>query len=397
MSNVNDWLTPDAQALIDKAEAMIPALRARSYAQEKAGQVDPQTIKEMEDAGFFRVMQPKRWGGFEMDPRVYACIQMNLARGDMSTAWIYGVLAVHPWQLALYPDAAQNDVWGKDNGTLISSSYMPVAKVTPVEGGYKVSGRWGFNSGGHYCQWALLGSVMPVEGTPGAFEHVTLLIPRTDYRIEENWDVIGLRATGSNDVVVEDVFVPKHRTQITNDVTLRGRPGMAENTNYIYKIPFAQVFQRAVSNSSIGAVEGAIDTFTATAKTHVGKHGGKTAEDPNAQMATTEAMIWVDATKTVMLRNFGEAIEAAAKGEVMQLERRLMQRSQASLVPKQAHHVVGELLRACGAAGPWNNNAIARYFRDITVGRSHIANNADHYARIQGAVALGLPNPDPFV
>jgi len=172
---------------------------------------------------------------------------------------------------------------------------------------------------------------------------------------------------------------------------------MAENTNYIYKIPFAQVFQRAVSNSSIGAVEGAIDTFTASAKTHVGKHGGKTAEDPNAQMATTEAMIWVDATKTVMLRNFGEAIEAAAKGEVMQLERRLMQRSQASLVPKQAHHVVGELLRACGAAGPWNNNAIARYFRDITVGRSHIANNADHYARIQGAVALGLPNPDPFV
>ena len=226
---------------------------------------------------------------------------------------------------------------------------------------------------------------------------MTLLIPRTDYRIEENWDVIGLRGTGSNDVVVEDVFVPKHRTQITNDVTLRGRPGMAVNTNYIYKIPFAQVFQRAVSNSSIGAVEGAIDAFIAAAKTHVGKHGGKTAEDVNAQIATTEAMMWVDMTKTVMLRNFGEAIEAAAKGEVMPLERRLMQRSQASLVPKQAHHVVSELLRACGAAGPWNNNPIARYFRDITVGRSHIANNADNYARIQGAVALGLPNPDPFV
>lgn len=131
----------------------------------------------------------------------------------------------------------------------------------------------------------------------------------------------------------------------------------------------------------------------------VGKHGGKTAEDPNAQMATTEAMIWVDATKTVMLRNFGEAIEAAAKGEVMQLERRLMQRSQASLVPKQTARTMWwvNCCALCGAAGPWNNNAIARYFRDITVGRSHIANNADHYARIQGAVALGLPSPDPFV
>ncbi len=397
MSNYDNWLTPEAQALIDKAEAMIPALRARSYAQEAAGQVDPQTIKEMHEAGFFRVMQPKRWGGFEMDPRVYACIQMNLARGDMSTAWIYGVLAVHPWQLALYPEQAQEDVWGKDNSTLMSSSYMPVAKVTPVEGGYQVSGRWGYNSGGHYADWALLGSVMPVEGQAGAYEHVTLLIPRTDFKIEENWDVIGLRGTGSNDVVVENAFVPKHRTQITNDVTLRGRPGLAQNDNYIYKIPFAQVFQRAVSNSSIGAVEGAMEAFIEKSVSHVGKHGTKTAEDPNAQMAITEAMMWLDATKTVMLRNFGEAIAAAANGETMPLEKRLMQRSQASIVPKQAHGIVGELLRAQGAAGPWRNNPIERYFRDITLGRSHIANNADHYARIQGAVALGLPNPDPFV
>jgi hypothetical protein len=128
-----------------------------------------------------------------------------------------------PWQLARYPIEAQREVWADDHSTLICSTYMPAAKVTVVEGGYRISGRWSFSSGSEHCQWILLGGILPPDGDYAA-EHGTFLLPRSDYQIERNWDVLGLRGTGSHDIVVEDAFVPAHRVQRTNNWTLEATP-----------------------------------------------------------------------------------------------------------------------------------------------------------------------------
>jgi 3-hydroxy-9,10-secoandrosta-1,3,5(10)-triene-9,17-dione monooxygenase len=154
----------------------------------------------------------------------------------MSTAWIYGVVGVHPWQLALFPDQAQQDVWGKDNGVRIASTYMPTGKAEPVEGGFRFNGRWSFSTGSKHCDWLFLGGLLPKrDGTPG-LEHVTFLVPKADYRIEDNWDVLGLRGTGSHDIVVENAFVPAHRIQYTNDHSDVGCPGR-KNTSWLFRIP----------------------------------------------------------------------------------------------------------------------------------------------------------------
>lgn len=155
--------------------------------------VPDETIFELQQAGLLRALQPRAFGGYEVDPRTFFEIQMILAEGCMSTAWIYGVMGVHPWQLARYPIEAQRDVWSQDHTTLISSTYMPVAKVTVVEGGYRISGRWGFSSGSEHCQWCFLGGVLPADSDRAA-EHGTFLIPRSDYRIEHNWDVLACAA-----------------------------------------------------------------------------------------------------------------------------------------------------------------------------------------------------------
>ena len=109
-------------------------------------------------AGLFRVLQPKRWDGFELDIGTYFDIQMALAEGDMSVAWVYGVVGTHPWVLALFDDRAADDVWGKDNSTLICSSLMPAGVATPAPGGYRIQGRWRYSSGCEHCDWAFLGA-----------------------------------------------------------------------------------------------------------------------------------------------------------------------------------------------------------------------------------------------
>lgn len=392
-----DYQSDQAAALIARARAIVPRLAERAAAAEHAGMVPAESVREIAEAGLFRILQPRRWGGFELDPRVFYTVQMTLAEGCMSTAWIYGVIGVHNWQLPLFPEQAQQDVWSDDSSTLIASTYMPTGKAVKVDGGYRFSGRWGFSSGVDHAEWILLGGLLPREDGVDGLEHTTFLLPKADFRIERNWDVLGLRATGSHDIVVENVFVPEHRTQRTNNHSDAGCPGRATNPGWLYRIPFTQVFQRAVSSACIGALQGALDHFRQRAAAHVGKHGARTADDPNAQQAASDAMIAIDQLRLVLMRNYEQVAECAQRGTTMPVEDRLLQRAQSALVPKLCADRVDDLLRACAGSGLYKVNPIERIFRDIHQARGHVANNADAYTRSYGAVALGLPNADPFV
>ncbi|MBV7479425.1 acyl-CoA dehydrogenase family protein [Pseudomonas sp. PDM31] len=388
--------TQDERDLLERARSLVPALKARTAQADKDLKVPVESVVQLQSAGLLRALQPRAFGGYEVDPRTFFEIQTILAEGCMSTAWIYGVMGVHPWQLARYPIEAQREVWADDNDALICSTYMPAARVTVVEGGYRISGRWGFSSGSEHCQWVFLGGILPADGELAA-EHGTFLLPRSDYQIERNWDVLGLRGTGSHDIVVEDIFVPAHRVQRTNNWTLEATPGRLINTNPIYAIPFAQVFSRAVSTSAIGALQGAINEFRDNAAKHIGKHGARTADDPVAQTAVAEAMVTVDSLRLVLERNYEHLMSLARAGEYPDTETRLLYRYQSAYVTNICAERANDLLRSMAASGLYNTNPVARLFRDLHQARGHIANNYLAYGRSYGAVMLGLPNPDPYV
>ncbi|MBW8910500.1 MAG: flavin-dependent monooxygenase, partial [Sphingomonas sp.] len=281
---------PSREELVARARALAPALKERVEAAEGARNLPAETIRDFQAAGFFRVLQPKRWGGYEMDPSVFFDILTTLAETHMSSAWVYGVVGCHPYELALFHDQAQIDVWGDDNTVLISSSYQPVGKVERVEGGFRLSGRWGFSSGSMHCQWVLLGALVPPAEAGGPPDMRTFLVPRTDYSIEDTWHVFGLKATGSHDIVVDNAFVPDYRTHKASDGFLCTNPGQQENDAPLYRLPWGQIFVRSVSSAALGAARGAVSAFLDIAKARVSTNTGKaTKADPLALAAAARA------------------------------------------------------------------------------------------------------------
>lgn len=390
-------LTREEQ-LYKAARDMLPALRERSEETASIGKLPDATIAAMQEAGFFRIMQPAAYGGFEMDPEVFFNVQMILAEGCMSTAWVLGVVAIHNWQLGLFDAQAQQDVWGEDDSTLISSSYMPVGKVEHVDGGYKLSGHWGFSSGSKHCKWAFLGAMVPPKAEGEAPDYRTFLVPISDYDIVDNWNVSGLEGTGSHDIVVKDAFVPEHRTHRSIHGFECDSPGNAVNEHYIFRLPFGQIFVRAVSSSSIGCLKGVVDSYIAVNKDRVGLNdGNKIATDPDAQMALSEAVSTVDECKTIMFRNFDAMVEAARSGSRLDIDDRIKMRFDAALVSRKCTEAINQMFISCGAQGIFRDHPLNRAWLDINAGRTHVANNPFKFGRNLGGVMMGGDNGDFFL
>jgi 3-hydroxy-9,10-secoandrosta-1,3,5(10)-triene-9,17-dione monooxygenase len=391
-------MTQNHDELVAKAKALQPTLLERAPAAAELRRIPDETIADFKAAGFFKMFQPARFGGYEVDPRTFFEVQMTVAAACPSSAWVLGVVGVHAWQLAVFADQAQQDVWGKDPGALISSSYAPTGKITRAEGGYRVSGRWSFSSGCDHCQWVFLGGFVPPDGEQKAPDMRTFLLPRADYKIDDNWHVAGLKATGSKDIVVDDVFVPEHRTHKLVDGYLRKNPGNAVNPAPLYKLPFGQVFVRSVSTSAIGAAQGALDSYLGVAAKRVAAgDGAKVAEDPSTQVVAANAAALIDEVKLTLFRNFDELMAAARSGGDMPIDRRVRFRHDSSRAVEKCVQAVDGLFTASGGRAIFLNSPLLRYFMDVHAARAHYANNPDKPARNFGSVQLTLKNTDFFI
>jgi 3-hydroxy-9,10-secoandrosta-1,3,5(10)-triene-9,17-dione monooxygenase len=389
---------PAPPDFVARARALAPALAARAARGDELRRLPDETIADFRDAGLFRMLQPSRWGGHEVDPRALFDTQIAIATACASSAWVLGVVAVHAWQLALFPLEAQDEVWGRDPHTLISSSYAPTGRIERAPGGYRVSGRWSFSSGCDHCQWVFLGGfVPPLE--PGAPPDMrTFLLPRASYTIDDNWHVAGLKATGSKDIVVDDAFVPEHRTHRLIDGYKRSSPGNQANPAPLYRLPFGQIFVRSVSTSAIGIAQGALDAFTASAAKRIAAgDGAKVAEDPTTQAVCARAAATIDEVVLVLHRNLDELMALARAGADMPIDRRVRFRHDSAVAVDRCVAAVDDLFTASGGRAIFLGHPLLRCFLDAHAARAHYANNPDKPGRNFGRVLLELKNQDYFI
>jgi 3-hydroxy-9,10-secoandrosta-1,3,5(10)-triene-9,17-dione monooxygenase len=386
--------SPRALELIAAARAMGPGLRMRRARCRAEQRVPDETVAEFQAAGFFKILQPEQWGGYAMDPQVFYSVGLEVARFCPSSAWILGVIAVHNWQLAVFDDRAAQDVWAEDPTVLISSSYAPVGKVKVVDGGFRLSGRWSFSSGSQHCKWAFLGAVVPTPEAPfDMANYRTFLLPISDYRIVDNWDVVGLQGTGSHDIVVEDVFVPEYRTHKSMDGFLCNNPGNAVNSAPLYHMPFMQVFVRAVCTATLGACEGALDAFIDVAKT---RQAGpvKMKNDLFARQLAAEVKTSVEEMKLTMIRNFDAMMDCCRAGVPIPIEDRVRYRYDSAVVADRCLALSSRMLKAAGSSGIRLDSELLAYHLDILASQAHVANHSTPFAINMGGIMFGEENVD---
>jgi 3-hydroxy-9,10-secoandrosta-1,3,5(10)-triene-9,17-dione monooxygenase len=371
---------------------VLPVLRERAQETEDARVVPAETIKALEETGFFRLLQPARYGGLEADPLTFYRAVRMIASACGSTGWVASVVGVHPWQLALFPVASQEEVWSEDTNTRMSSSYAPTGRARLAAGGHRLSGRWSFSSGSAHATWVLLGGIVTDdEGAPVDFR--TFLLPASDYVIDDVWDTVGLRGTGSNDIVVDGAFVPAHRSLSFTDVTTCVCPGQDVNDAPLYRIPFGSVFSYAITTPVIGMATGAYEAHVAYQRTRVSAAyvGHKAAEDPFAQARIAEAAAEIDAAWTALERNMTELMAHARAGEPIPMPLRLRIRRDQVRGTGQAISAVDLLFENSGGRALRTGTPIQRFWRDAHAGRVHAINDPERALTMFGRGEFGLP------
>ena len=371
---------PTAEQLVERARAMIPTLKSRARQCTKDYNVPAETIAEMKAAGFFKILQPKRWGGYEMHPNVFFDVQKLIAEGCMSTGWMYGVVGCHPYELALFHDEAQKEVWGDDADMLVSSTYQPVGKVEHADGGFYLSGRWGFSTGSLHCGWVLLGAIVPPAKEGDAPDMRTFLLPRSDYQIiEGTWDTFGLQGTGSFDIVVDRVFVPAYRTHRAVDGFMCQNPGQAANDGPLYSLPWAQVFVRSVSTAAFGGARAAVNAAMKIMQERVSTNTGKASKaDPMLHAAIAKAHAQILEMELTLKTTFDDLMDIANRGEPIPMEKRALYAYQSSNVVRRLADLVDDMVQLLGGRAIYMTSEILQPWLDIHAGRAHVANDPNN-------------------
>ncbi len=397
MPKNNQEVEPEVQRadFLAEAKRLAPIFRQRALEAEKIRRMPDESIADIVAAGLPRICQPKRFGGAELPWDALVEVSMELAKGCGSQAWVSNVFGEHSCHLAHFPDEAQHDVWDGDPEALISTSYAPSGAAERVDGGWQLSGRWGFSSGVDHSSWTMVGVLLPDDDATKAQDHGHhfMLLPAKDRTILDTWETLGLAGTGSNDVVVDDVFVPDHRI-LDSRLTAQGKsPGAVHNAAPVYKMPHLGFAQPALAGVTVGMAMSAVADFEAMLKTR--KVRGKALADlTNLQLRLAEASAEVEAARLLTMTTATDNMALLNSGKILDLADLGRSRRNAAFAVKLAKAATQRMFEATGGHGIYISESIQRAFRDVQAAASHIALGWDLSGMIYGRQALGLDMSD---
>ena len=371
-------------------------LRSLASVNEELGKLSDETVQILRESGVMKLLAPVEYGGTRAHPVEFAETVMKIASLDGSAGWVAGVVGVHPWELELMSPKLQEEIWGDDEDTWVSSPYAPMGTATPVEGGYRFTGHWQFSTGTDHSEWVILGSFLgdsegnPVQ--PPRFLHV--VVPRKDYTIvEDSWEVVGLKGTGSKDVIIDDVFVPEYRAIDQAELFAGEVARKAGKNEPIHRLPFYSIFPIGLTAAVIGIAEGALQAHLDYQRERVQINGFKSVEDPYTMYAVSEAAGEISASRDTLLASISRLYDTVAAGGEISLQQRAVARRTQIQAAWRATNAIDAILSRSGGNGLRLNNPVQRFWRDAHMGLAHAIHvpGPSYHAAIMTEVGVEPP------
>lgn len=365
-------IRPEIEAIVEKIDALRPQLVAGGREGDQNRRISAEVFDAVAATGAFGISVPTKFGGLAANTREAHAVARAIGRGDGSLAWVDGILDSGAWVLSLMDERAQEDVWGENGGldSFISIVLATTSDATPVEGGYRVTGKWGYGTGSLHAKWSLLG--IPLKNAQGEVVDAGLaLIPTADLSYEDNWFVAGMRSTASVMQIAEDVFVPEHRV-FPLTAAVEGTY-LGENPEASYTTIFVPSLFMKLVGPHLGMGRAALDFVIAKAESKAIAYTGyeKQADSAIFQSAIAKAAVQLNAAELVAQQVADEIFSATERGYYAPYAERIEMRAKAGWIVEAVTSIINDLITAHGSAGFAETSVLQRIWRDQATAARH--------------------------
>jgi alkylation response protein AidB-like acyl-CoA dehydrogenase len=387
---------PSPTDLLAAAAAITPTVAANAAASEAARAVCPASVHAMAEAGLWRILTPRTYGGYEAGLRAQVETVMCIAAADSAAGWIQMVINAHAYLAASFPAACQDEVWASGPDTRIPGTLATQGRLRAAHGGFRLDGRWQFASGVDHGDWLLIGAVR--DDVPDGIELVHVIVPKADVVVDDTWFTLGLRGTGSKDLVADNVFVPAHRA-LSSQLLLDGTsPHGEHHATHLNRLPLAVSLATQLAAAVLGIAKeavrlhiertrGRIDVYTASAK-RLSVGGQLRIAEARAELATAELLLLEAADRCDRVMTSGERLTIDERAEL---------KFHAAYVVELARRATERVFAASGAHAIYDDSRLQSLYRDINTACHHATIDYDTNAEIYGRTSLGLDPGNPVV
>ncbi|HEY7621622.1 MAG TPA: acyl-CoA dehydrogenase family protein [Solirubrobacteraceae bacterium] len=385
---------PSKEELLERAEALKPLLVRNAAEAEETRRIPEENIAAVREAGLFKLMVPRRFGGYQVSFDTKLAVSAKLGEACGSTAWVVTLTNVCSWMGGLCNDRTQQDIWGANPDARICGVLAPTSETRRADGGLRVSGRWGYASGCLHSEWAVLG--LPVVDDAGEpIDQGLALIPMSDLAIEDTWFVAGMKGTGSNTLVAEDVFVPDHRI-VSVPAAINNRYPTEHGDEVLYRASFIPVLALVLAGPQVGMARAAVNLVIEKAPRRQIAYTIFTRQTDSAafQLQVSDAAMLADTAALHVERAARDIDETAARGEAMDYVTRARVRADTGWAIRKAREAIDTAISANGASSFADVSPLQRLWRDANTAGRHAVVLPSVNQEVYGKALLGIPYED---